>query len=142
MTQCPAFRQIAPPLDVDDGTLANLADQLGVPTMVKPAAKTPPVAHQPPQDTPKPEPRPAPSAKPKDSPAAKKPAPALMPPRSPLEKLTLEIPRYLIDAIKRDAIDRHTTARHVLMLALQGAGFEIHTADLVPDARRRKTVKP
>jgi hypothetical protein len=58
-----------------------------------------------------------------------------------LEKLTVELPGYLIDAVKRDAIERHTSARHVLMLALQGAGFEIQAADLA-DERRRKSAKP
>jgi hypothetical protein len=61
--------------------------------------------------------------------------------RRALEKLTVELPGYLIDAIKRDALDRHATARHVLMLALQSAGFAIDPVDLVQDARRtpRKT---
>jgi hypothetical protein len=121
--------------------LAKLADQLGVPTMVKPPN---PYAslHQPHQDSPKPEARPSPTLKQKNPPTPKKLAPASTPSKTAFDKLTFEFPRYLIDAIKRDAIERHTTARHVLMLALQGAGFDIDAADLVPDARRRKTVKP
>ena len=74
---------------------------------------------------------------------AKKTAPASMPARTALEKLTVELPGYLIDALKREALDRHSTARHVLMLALQKAGFAVDGADLVPDARRgRKTGNP
>jgi hypothetical protein len=141
MTQRPAFRQIAPPLDADDGDLAKLADQLGVPTLTKPTARPSAILNQPHQDSPKPESRPSPSQKPKDSQASKKPASAPIPSSSPLDKLTVEIPRYLIDALKRAAIEQHTNARIVLMLALQKAGFEVHPADLV-DLRRRKPVKP
>ncbi len=36
--QRPTFRPIAAPLDVDDGALARLNEQLGVPALVKPAA--------------------------------------------------------------------------------------------------------
>ena len=64
------------------------------------------------------------------------------PDRRALEKLTVELPGYLMDAIKRDAIDRHTTARHVVLLALQSAGFTVEPADLVPYAPRRKAAKP
>lgn len=141
MTQRPAFRQIASPLDVDDGTLAKLADELGVPTLTRPAAKTSAILKEPHQDLPKPESRPSPSQKAKDSRATKKQAVASTQSRSALDKLTLELPRYLIDAVKLSAIERHTSARHVLMLALQKAGFEVHPADLV-DLRRRKPAKP
>jgi hypothetical protein len=144
MTQRPSFRQIASPLDVDDGALARLNEQLGVPALVKSQVKTPRTEQEPPQDSPKPSPRPSPSRKPDDSPAARKPATAAIPPRTALEKLTVELPGYLMDAIKRDALDRRSTARHVLMLALQHAGFAIHQAVLVRDARRtrRKTGNP
>jgi hypothetical protein len=141
MSQRPAFRHIAPPLDVDDGALAKLADQLGVPMMVKPQVRTPAAAPEPAQDSSNPEPGPSPRQTRKDAPVVKKPAVASRQAENELDKLTFEFPRYLIKAIKRDAIERRTTARHVLMLALQGAGFEIDPADLIPDARR-KTAKP
>jgi hypothetical protein len=140
MTQRPSFRNIAPPLDVDDGALARLADQMGVPTLVKSTAKTPAVGQQARQDSANPSPRPSPSQKSQDSPRAKKPASAAQA-SGPLVKLTLEVPEYLVDALKQDALDHRTTVRHVVMLALQKAGFAIHPADLIPDARRtrRKT---
>jgi hypothetical protein len=142
MTQRPSFRNIAPPLDVDDGALARLADQMGVPTLVKSGAQTLAVGQEARQDSAKPAPRPSPTQKAPDSPRAKKPAAAAAP-RAALEKLTVELPGYLMDAIKRDALERRTTARHVVMLALQAMGFRIEDADLIPDARRtRKTVSP
>lgn len=58
--------------------------------------------------------------------------------RSPLEKLTIEIPIYLSDAIKREALDRRTTARHVVMTALKAQGFDVQEADLVADGRRAR----
>lgn len=143
MTSRPTFRHIAPPLDVDDGALAKLADQMGVPTLVKPVPQPPAVGQELRQGAAKPVPRPSPSQKAPDSPRAKKPAAAGAPLRTALEKLTVELPGYLMDAIKRDALERRVSARHVVMLALQTAGFRIEDADLIPDARRsRKTGNP
>ncbi len=142
-TQRPNFRHIAPPLDVDDGALAKLADQMGVPTLVKSPAQPPAVGQEERQDSAKPVPRPSPSQKASDSLKAKKPAAAAALSRTALEKLTVELPGYLMDAIKRDALDKRVSARHVVMLALQAAGFNIEDADLIPDARRsRKTGSP
>jgi len=137
VTQRPAFRQIAPPLEVDDGALAKLADQLDVPKLLKPSAETPIAGQEPPQDAPKPAARPSPTAKPSGSPATRKSATASASRQAALDSFTIEIPRYLIHAIKRDALDRDASARYVVMLALQKAGFEIDAADMVPDARRR-----
>lgn len=141
----PFFRPITAPLDVDDVALGRLADQMGVPVLVKPTTPAPPSpALETREDATKPKPASTPSADEPLSPRSKKPAVATVATRAALEKLTFELPGYLIDAVKRDAIDRHTTARHVMMLALQVAGFKIEAADLVPDARRtrRKTGNP
>jgi hypothetical protein len=138
----PSFRDIAPPLDVDDGALKKLADHMDVPVLRKPEPKSDADRHQPPHDAPRPDPLPSPAPRQKDSPAVQKTAPATVPDRRALEKLTVELPGYLMDAIKRDAIDRHSTARHVVLLALQSAGFPVEPADLVPYAPRRKAAKP
>lgn len=112
MTEKPnKFRPIAVPLDVDDAALDRVNNQLGVPTLTKPAANA--VA-----------------------------APRLvldvaaMPERAVLEKLTIELPRYLADALRRAAVEQRTTARHLVMLALRNDGFDVQEADLVPDGRR------
>jgi hypothetical protein len=142
VTHRPSFRDIAPPLDVDDGALAKLNDQMGVPTLVKPAAKPAANRSEAPQDAPGPEPRPAPAPRQTDPPAVNRTAPTADPDRNTLEKLTVELPHYLMKAIKLDAVARDTTARHVVLLALQSAGFTVEPADLVPYAPRRKAVKP
>jgi hypothetical protein len=117
----PSFRPIGAPLDVDDAALDRVGDKLGVPTLVKPA---PARASQ--------------AALRREAPPAESPARDAAPVRAALEKLTIELPTYLTDAMKREALDKRTTVRHVVMLALQANGFEIAAADLVPDARRTR----
>jgi hypothetical protein len=143
MSQRPAFRDIAPPLDVDDGALKKLADHMNVPVLRTPEARPAVHRQETPQDAPTPEPA-SPPPKAKDPPAAKKTAIAPAPRRTGIESLTIELPAYLIDAIKRDALDHRSSARYVVMLALQKAGFKIDEADLVPDGRRvpRKSGNP
>jgi len=109
----PSFRHIAAPLDVDDAALDRLNTTLGVPTLTKPVANK------------------RPSAEPRA------PAQDL---RASLEKLTVEIPAYVMDAVKRTAFERRTTVRHVILTALKAEGFEVADGDLVPDGRRRRAV--
>jgi hypothetical protein len=145
VSQRPSFRDIAPPLDVDDGALRKLADHMDVPVTRRPSDRPAINDPQKVQHAPAPQlPRPLPAPTANDAPAVKQtaPMPTPVPDRTALEKLTVELPGYLMDAIKRDAIDRHTTARHVLLLALQSAGFLVEPADLVPYAPRRKAAKP
>lgn len=105
------FRPIAVPLDVDDAALDRVNHQLGVPTLTKPVANV----------------------------AAGEAAPARPEPvRAPLEKLTIELPAYLADALRREAAGRRTTARHLVMRALRNDGFEVDEADLVADGRRAR----
>ena len=139
MTQKPSFRQISPPLDVDDKALARLADHMGVPSLVKPGAERPSGNSQPRQDVSKPSPRPSPAGTGGRASGSKKAASPAVPARPTLEKFTVMLPAYLIDALKREAIEKHTTARHVLLLALKGSGYEIAAADLAGDGRRRKS---
>jgi hypothetical protein len=142
VTHRPSFRDIAPPLDVDDGTLRNLADHMNVPVLRKPEPRPVAKPQEPLQRPAPPEPLPSPAATREDPPAAQNAAAPPVPDRRALEKLTVELPGYLMDAIKQDALNRHTTARHVVLLALQSAGFTVEPADLVPYAPRRKAGKP
>ena len=113
----PSFRSIAAPLDVDDAALDRINTQLGVPTLTKPVA----------------------NAKPERKPKPASPAPtAVEDVRAALEKLTIEVPSYLADAMKREALDKRMSVRHVVMLALKKSGFEIAACDLVPDGRRTR----
>jgi hypothetical protein len=131
MSPRPSFRQIAPPLDADDASLARLADQMGVPTLVKAGTEMPPATPETRRDKPR---RATSAPSPPEPPVSREQGARAR--RTGLERLTVDLPGYLIDAIKRDALDRRATARHVLMLALQSAGFRIDPTDLVRDARR------
>ena len=55
------------------------------------------------------------------------------------EKLTIELPAYLMDALRQGAAVNRTTVRHLVMTALRGAGYEIAEADMVPDGRRSRS---
>jgi hypothetical protein len=114
----PSFRPIAMPLDADDAALDRINEQLGVPTLKKPDA----------------------SARPERTTraAVSTPTAASAPERAPLEKMTLEVPVYLGDALRLAAVNQRASVRHVVMLALQKAGFEIAKADLVRDGRRSR----
>lgn len=110
----PSFRSIGAPLDVDDAALERINDEMGVPALTAPGIarerKVRPVE------------RPASSAIPQM--------------RAPVEKLTLEVPSYLADALKRAALDQRVSVRHLVLLALLKSGFDIAAADMVPDGRR------
>lgn len=140
----PTFRSIGTPLEVDDAALEKLNDALSVPTLVKsppkPAATPENLAEEEASAV-------GPSAgsqKQKNESRVKKSASATVTPLKPTEKLTVELPGYLTDAMKREALERRTSIRHVVMLGLQALGLKIEPEDLVPDARRtrHKTAKP
>ena len=104
----PAFRPIAP-LDVDDAALESINNRLGVPTMVKAVDKPSRQDAEPPRQQ------------------AVKTA-------SPQQKLTVRIPDYLVYTLKQNALNERTTVRHLVLLALQGAGYKVEAEDLLPGA--------
>lgn len=110
----PSFRSIAAPLDVDDAALDRINERLGVPTLSKPPASQ------------------------KSSEAADTDSEEMAGARAAMEKLTIEMPAYLVDAMKRVALDRRTTVRHVVLAAIRASGFEIADADMVTDGRRTR----
>lgn len=128
----PAFRHVAAPLSVPDADLEKLSDGLAVPSLVTPAAKTPPASPEPLLDASNAQPRTSTST---ETPTVKKTAPASK--RAPLStKLSVQVPTYLSDAVNLRAAQERSTARHLVMQGLQAIGFEIQEADLIPDARR------
>lgn len=100
----PNFRPIAP-LDVDDDALERVNERLGVPTMVRPAAKAAETASR----------------------------HAVMPPRRK-QKLTVRIPCYVVDELKQKALDQRLTVRQLVLLALQKDGYTVEASDLLPGA--------
>lgn len=120
----PSFRSIAAPLDADDAALDRVNASLGVPKLTKAdLSENPKLFHFKSEVV---------SAK---ADAARSAAPSA---RAPAEKLTIEIPAYLGDAIRRAAVVDRKTARHVVMEALKEAGFKVEDVDLVPDGRRTR----
>ena len=138
----PVFRSIGQPLNVSDEALNGVVDKLGVPTMVKP--ETPPapasaVNHE--------NPATAPLPAVKEAVAPSSASPAALPPkfgirtvpvRRPSEKITVELPDYLAAALRREGLERRTTARTLVIMGLKALGFEVEDQDLIPDGRRAR----
>jgi hypothetical protein len=64
---------------------------------------------------------------------ALKPEPALL---SPVKRMAVELPEYLVKAVSDKAHVSETTIRYVVTHALQKAGFFVAAADLKEDGRR------
>ena len=138
----PVFRSIGQPLNVSDQALNEVVGKLGVPTMVKP--ETPPapasaVNHE--------NPATAPLSAGKEAVAPFPASPAALPPkfgirilpvRRPSEKITVELPDYLAAALRREGLERRTTARTLVIMGLKALGFEVEDQDLIPDGRRAR----
>lgn len=105
----PNFRPFAP-LDVADEELDRVNDHLNVPVMVRSVTTT---------------------TSRKDVDTARRQA---VKPTKRQKKLTVRIPSDLVDAMKRRALDQHTSVRHLLLLALQKDGYAVDAADLLPGA--------
>ena len=138
----PVFRSIGQPLNVSDQALNEVVGKLGVPTMVKP--ETPPapasaVNHE--------NAATAPLSAGKEAVAPSPASPVSLPPkfgirtlpvRRPSEKITVELPDYLAAALRREGLERRTTARTLVIMGLKALGFEVEDQDLVPDGRRAR----
>ena len=125
----PVFRQIGP-LEVPDDALNALSERLGVPNLVRPPPAPAPAvmaAVTPVRESPVRPPAPV-------EPVLRSPAVEESP--SPIEKLTIEIPGYLAQALRRDCAEKRVTNRYLVLLGLQAIGYGVEAADLVPDLRR------
>jgi hypothetical protein len=123
----PVFRPIGP-LEVPDDALNALSEKLGVPSLVRPPPAPASVAPAAPvRETPASPPAPA-------EPVLR--APALEEVPVAIEKLTIEIPAYLAQALRRDCAEKRVTNRYLVLLGLQALGYAVEAADLVPDLRR------
>jgi hypothetical protein len=137
MTQRPAFRSIPAPLTVDDDALEQINRTLGVPALVKPAADPLPEPQGFVQDAPKPSPSPSPTPKATAPSRTKKPTPAADDLPAPIERLHVELPGYVTDALRLEAATKRTSMRHIVLRGLAAIGFAINPADLAPDGRRK-----
>ena len=64
--------------------------------------------------------------------AAARPAPA-----ANMVKLSLEVPEYVVDRLKRKALDEKRTHRALVLHALAKYGIEIAPEDLIDDGRKK-----
>ncbi len=58
-------------------------------------------------------------------------------PASTIVKLSLEVPEYVVDRLKRKALDERRTHRALVLHALAKYGIEIAPEDLIDDGRKR-----
>ena len=143
-SSAPRFRQVsAQPIAASDEELLSFGREIGVPTLVKPVEQT---AESPAPVTEKslelaPETASATSKAPvtSRSRAEKTPkAPAIE--RTDFsEKITIDIPAYVAEQVRRRAFEERSSARYVVLLGLKKLGIEVDNADLVPNFRRTRS---
>ncbi len=140
----PKFRQVsAKPIDASDEELFRLSEELGLPTLVKPVEQAP--------ESPAPitglRPEPADGS---DVPAsqttaavrsrtAKKPKAPAIERTDASEKITIDIPAYVADQVRRRAFEERSSARYLVLQGLKKLGFDVDNADLVPNFRRTRS---
>ena len=56
---------------------------------------------------------------------------------APIERLHVELPGYVTDAMRMEAATKRTSMRHIVLRGLAAIGFQIDSADLAPDGRRK-----
>jgi hypothetical protein len=56
-------------------------------------------------------------------------------------KLSLEVPEYVVDRLKRKALDEKRTHRALVLHALARYGIEIAPEDLIDDGRKKAKVQ-
>jgi hypothetical protein len=58
------------------------------------------------------------------------------------ERLTVEIPLYVGDQIRRRAFENRYSTRYIILSALKANGFDVKPEDLNPNRRRFKLSRP
>lgn len=107
------------PIDFDAATRAvdNFSQKRNIPSMIFPEATArgegPPTVE--------------PSAQ---------PAVVVLPPSRRVQRIPVELPQYVVDDIKRRALDGRCSARHIVMRALRAYGVHISDDDMIEDGRR------
>ena len=56
--------------------------------------------------------------------------------RRSIFRIPVELPDYVVDDVKRRALDGHCSARHIIMKALRAYGVHIADEDMPEDGRR------
>jgi len=130
------------PLEMDDDELDRVIDGLRMPQLMAPEAAPP-------------APREEKSAAPAETAEVVQtkqvlPAPAAEPEEqaeepifepvktadADIERLTVEIPRYVGDQVRRRAFENRHSTRFIILTALKAYGFDVKPEDLNPNRRR------
>lgn len=61
---------------------------------------------------------------------------ASLPPRRSIKRIPVELPDYVVEDVKRRALDGNCSARHIIMRALRAYGLHIADEDMPEDGRR------
>jgi hypothetical protein len=142
----PKFRSVAAtPLDVSDDEIMQFSDDLGIPALVKPEPKV--------SEAPAPKidagaqispveklsPSGGISAPPalKSRPHAENIAPAPDILEEDSERVSIEMPVYVADQLRRRSFEERSSKRYYILKALKAFGFEIHDSDIMTDGRRK-----
>lgn len=108
------------------------AQEQGIKTLVKTGTAAPAA------DSPEPPPAEPTAAKPPAPPARKGKGnkPDNAPAQSPVKRLAIDLPTYLIAEIRQRALSEETTIRFVVTRALTKDKFKVEPQDLIEDGRR------
>jgi hypothetical protein len=139
----PKFRQVAAqPIMATDEELLKLSGELGMPTLT-PVDRVIEVPTRAVDHIPEPvaERDPVPSQAPivarsRTEKKPKAPAPEIT---DTAEKITVEIPTYVADQVRRRAFEERSSARYLVLQGLKKLGFDVDSADLVPNYRRSRS---
>ena len=131
------------PLEIDDDELDRVIDGLRMPQLMAPEAAPPAPARaaesevsSAPASVPS-TPSPAPETL-QDEATAQQGEPVFEPLKTDTERLTVEIPLYVGDQIRRRAFENRYSTRYIILSALKANGFDVKTEDLNPNRRRFK----
>jgi hypothetical protein len=136
----------APNEQVADAEIENFAAERGVPTLVREAPPAETEADDMPEFQDLSEMTDAMGAGDEEAPAEParrgkkaKAVPGRQPiPRSQMQRVTIELPRYVVNQLKTRGLKQNCSVRAVIMKSLKANGIPIDPADMVDDARRTK----
>jgi hypothetical protein len=142
-SSAPRFRQVsAQPIVASDEELLRLSGELGMPTLkpVEQAAEPPaPAVENIPEHVSETAAAASKAPVASRSRAQKTPKAPAIEPTDASEKITIDIPAYVAEQVRRRAFEERSSARYVVLLGLKKLGIEVDSADLVPNFRRTRS---
>jgi len=143
----PRFKQVAAaPIEASEEELIRLSDSMGVPALIRPPSQAaeppaPPTLVSSRVENDDPTPAPAEPSSASDSGDEAQPHQhfaVFEPMKTDTERLTVEIPLYVGDQLRRKAFENRFSTRYIIMSALKASGFDVKIEDLNPNRRRFK----